>query len=130
MAEAEFSAGANGNAGSSSRGGFGQRYAHDRAAQSAARDALRKSLTWFELLVHPSMLLRLIPSLLAVSVALTLVFGDSKVERRDAQTNPLVAAWRNPRTQRWEAPAPWDPDYQKLKPKIEQIARNLVYSGR
>lgn len=130
MAEAEFSAGANGHASNGSRRGFGQPYAHDRAAQSAARDVLYKSLTWFELLVHPSMLLRLIPALLAASVATTLVFGDTKVERRDAVSNPLVAAWHNPRTQRWEAPAPWDPDYQKLKPKIEQIARNLVYSGR
>jgi hypothetical protein len=125
--EAEFSTG---GARGGRRGGFHYRSAHERAQQSAARDAFHGSLTWFELLVHPSILMRVIPALIAISVAFSLAVGNPKIERREADRNPLVATWRNPRTQRWEVPAPWDPDFRNLNPKIEQVARNLVYDGK
>ena len=73
------------------------------------------------------MLLRLVPSVIAVSFVLSYVFGYTRVERRDAE--PLVDAWHNPRTKRYEAPAPWDPDYNRLKPEIKKVARNLVHNG-
>lgn len=40
---------------------------------------------------------------------------------------PLVEAWKNPTTKRWETPAPWDPVYQRTKPKLEMIPREKVW---
>lgn len=39
---------------------------------------------------------------------------------------PMVEAWQNPHTGRWEQPAPWDPLYQKLRPKLEMVPREKV----
>jgi curved DNA-binding protein CbpA len=39
---------------------------------------------------------------------------------------PLVEAWKNPKSGYWEQPAPWDPDYQKLQPKLEMVPRGIV----
>ncbi|KAG7364988.1 heat shock protein DnaJ domain protein [Nitzschia inconspicua] len=39
---------------------------------------------------------------------------------------PMVEAWKNPQTGRWEQPAPWDPVYQTLKPKLEMVPREKV----
>jgi curved DNA-binding protein CbpA len=38
----------------------------------------------------------------------------------------MVEAWKNPKTGRWEQPAPWDPIYRQLKPKLELIPRERV----
>ena len=38
----------------------------------------------------------------------------------------LVEAWKNPETGQWEQPAPWSSTYQKIKPKIELVSRDLV----
>lgn len=42
--------------------------------------------------------------------------------------NPMVQAWKNPETGRWEQPAPWDPLYRQLKPKLEYVPRDQVKS--
>jgi curved DNA-binding protein CbpA len=39
---------------------------------------------------------------------------------------PLVEAWKNPQTGRWEQPAPWDPIYKQLQPKLEMVPREKV----
>jgi curved DNA-binding protein CbpA len=39
---------------------------------------------------------------------------------------PLVEAWKNPKTGQWEQPAPWDPVYRQLKPKLEMVPREKV----
>ena len=38
----------------------------------------------------------------------------------------LVQAWMNPVTRQWEQPAPWDPTYRRLRPKLELIPRDQV----
>jgi hypothetical protein len=38
----------------------------------------------------------------------------------------LVQAWKNPRTGRWETPAPWDPVYRQLQPELKLVARDKV----
>ena len=38
----------------------------------------------------------------------------------------LVEAWKNPDSGQWEQPAPWSEKYQKLKPKIELVPRDIV----
>lgn len=37
-----------------------------------------------------------------------------------------VEAWKNPRTNQWETPAPWDPQYRKLQPTLHMIPRHQV----
>ena len=39
----------------------------------------------------------------------------------------LVEAWKNPATGRFEQPAPWDKEYQRLKPKLEMVPREKVW---
>lgn len=40
---------------------------------------------------------------------------------------PMVEAWMNPTTGKYEQPAPWDPIYQKLQPKLEMVPREKVH---
>ena len=42
------------------------------------------------------------------------------------QSNQLVQAWMNPQTGHWEQPAPWDPNYRRLRPKLELVSREKV----
>lgn len=49
----------------------------------------------------------------------TLVVDDS---------DQRVQAWMNPRTGRYETPAPWDPYYRQLNPTLEQVPRKQVSS--
>lgn len=43
-------------------------------------------------------------------------------------SDKLVQAWMNPRTGRYETPAPWDPLYRQLNPTLEEVPRNQVTS--
>lgn len=43
-------------------------------------------------------------------------------------SNTHVQAWKNPQTERWEQPAPWDPLYRQLKPKLEYVPRQDVHA--
>jgi curved DNA-binding protein CbpA len=38
----------------------------------------------------------------------------------------LVEAWHNPQTKQWEQPAPWDPQYRRLRPKLHLVEREKV----
>ncbi|CAJ1940719.1 unnamed protein product [Cylindrotheca closterium] len=40
--------------------------------------------------------------------------------------SPVIEAWLNPKTKQWEQPAPWDPVYRKLQPKLEMVPRHKV----
>jgi curved DNA-binding protein CbpA len=39
----------------------------------------------------------------------------------------LVEAWKNPATGRYEQPAPWDKNYQRIQPKLEMVPRGKVW---
>ncbi|KAL7581290.1 hypothetical protein ACA910_006057 [Epithemia clementina (nom. ined.)] len=58
--------------------------------------------------------------------------GDSQMSQPSAPyrrlSNPMVQAWMNPLTKQWEQPAPWDPTYRRLRPKLELVSRELVKS--
>mmetsp|Transcript_743 Transcript_743/g.1706 ORF Transcript_743/g.1706 Transcript_743/m.1706 type:complete len:198 (-) Transcript_743:3007-3600(-) len=43
------------------------------------------------------------------------------------QDERLVEAWKNPSTGRFEQPAPWDKDYQRIRPKLEMVPREKVW---
>ena len=44
-----------------------------------------------------------------------------------AYRNQLVEAWKNPKTGRWEQPAPWDPTYRRIRPTLEMVPRDRVH---
>lgn len=46
--------------------------------------------------------------------------------RQPQYHSPMVEAWKNPKTGKWEQPAPWDPVYRKLKPTLELVPREKV----
>jgi DnaJ-class molecular chaperone len=50
---------------------------------------------------------------------------ENKKNQRDDSS--LVQVWMNPETGRYETPAPWDPVYQKLQPKLVYIPKNEVH---
>lgn len=42
------------------------------------------------------------------------------------RNDEVVEAWKNPDTGFWEQPAPWDPTYRRLQPKLELVPRHQV----
>lgn len=40
--------------------------------------------------------------------------------------NDVVQAWKNPMTNQYETPAPWDPIYRQLKPELVLVPRGFV----
>jgi curved DNA-binding protein CbpA len=46
------------------------------------------------------------------------------------EAESLVRAWKNPRTNQWEQPAPWDPLYRQLQPELELKPKHLVKARR
>ena len=45
-----------------------------------------------------------------------------------SNNNTHVQAWKNPHTKQWEQPAPWDPLYRQLQPKLESVPRQDVHA--
>jgi curved DNA-binding protein CbpA len=70
-------------------------------------------------------------ALFATVSAVQYVIGPSsdseKYHGQNAQQTPLVQAWLNPETKRYETPAPWDPVYRRLKPELEDVPRDQVH---
>ena len=52
--------------------------------------------------------------------------GNLTSKKPEYHHSALVEAWKNPNTGRWEQPAPWDPLYRQLKPKLELVPREKV----
>jgi curved DNA-binding protein CbpA len=50
--------------------------------------------------------------------------GETSKLRHEGAT--LVKAWKNPKTGLYEQPAPWDEEYRRLNPTLEDIPRHLV----
>jgi curved DNA-binding protein CbpA len=48
-------------------------------------------------------------------------------KKKHLRDDSLVQVWMNPETGRYETPAPWDPVYQKLQPKLVYIPKNEVH---
>jgi hypothetical protein len=45
---------------------------------------------------------------------------------RLSSSDEVVEAWKNPDTGFWEQPAPWDPAYRRLQPKLELVPKHQV----
>ncbi len=108
-----------------------QAWTAERAAAEASRResarALHRTLTWFEVLVHPRILIFLLPAAFLVQYLL------NPAPSKPAEAMPTVPAWFNGRTQRWETPQPWDEAFRRMAPEVKPVARHLVHdaaSGR
>lgn len=81
----------------------------------------------FDAATHPIVL-----GLLAVVAAASVLFSTQPDQqtlalRRDRRDKDLVDAWRNPRTNRWESPAPWDPLFEDRK--VQRVSRSVVHAS-
>lgn len=134
-----------GNSNSSS-GGYGRRYPNDLRSRSPydfarrARASSSSSSAFSTMSVFGNGLS--VPTV--ISLSLTLVAGwclyTLTKDRSHAEFRPtrrasyryaggpddVVEAWKNPNTGFWEQPAPWDPTYRRLQPKLELVPRRQV----
>lgn len=126
-AAAAMDAGGSDGAGGPFAGGSGwttrtaAQAAADAARRQQARD-LHRTLTWFELLVHPRILFGILP--LAVGVYYFL--NPSKT--RQPETHEILA-WYNEKAKRWETPAPWNAAFRALNPELKKVDRRLVHDS-
>ncbi len=98
--------------------------AEEEVLRAARRESLRnlnRTLSWFEVFVHPRVLIVVLPLFIGASWYLS----PSKPKVLDS-TGTLLA-WFNPRSKRWETPAPWDPNFKQSE--LKHIARHMVYDG-
>lgn len=56
--------------------------------------------------------------------------SEDGVRMRGTGHKKLVEAWKNPATGRWETPAPWDPEYQRLQPALKFVPRKEVHDNK
>jgi curved DNA-binding protein CbpA len=64
--------------------------------------------------------------LFTVGVCAYMAASTFFAKKPDFSDEGSVEAWKNPRTNQWETPAPWDPVYQKLQPTLQNIPRSQV----
>mmetsp|Transcript_6173 Transcript_6173/g.15264 ORF Transcript_6173/g.15264 Transcript_6173/m.15264 type:complete len:193 (-) Transcript_6173:414-992(-) len=55
------------------------------------------------------------------------LLGGLTSKRPEYHGSSLVEAWKNPATGRFEQPAPWDKEYQRLRPELVMIPREKVW---
>lgn len=64
---------------------------------------------------------------LGTMAVIAIGYVTTSSDKRNLQDGKdLVQAWKNPKTGRYEQPAPWDPTYQQLKPTLELVPRDEV----
>ena len=52
--------------------------------------------------------------------------GGDQQSNKHQHGQDLIKAWKNPKSGVYEQPAPWDPDFKRLNPKLEDVPRELV----
>eukprot|EP00752_Nemacystus_decipiens_P005240 g4756.t1 len=78
----------------------------------------------FEFVTHPRVLMVGIP----IACVGYMVFGDHGSE--EPASSVKVDAWLNPRTERWETPAPWDEEFRRRRHLVQKVDRSLVHEAR
>jgi curved DNA-binding protein CbpA len=53
-------------------------------------------------------------------------FGEKDTTGLHRDGSQLIKAWKNPKTGQYEQPTPWDPEYRRLNPILEEVPRHLV----
>jgi len=100
--------------------------AEAKAGKRASQASMRGLYT-FEALVHPRVLFMAVPLLClavyTVKSALLGIVSDPSASVVGAEE--MVDAWFNPKTNRYETPAPWDDDFHKVV--TEKVVRTRVH---
>ena len=81
---------------------------------------------FIETLTHPRYIVLGVFAFGSVFVMSALMGGVSSKKPEYYHHSGVVEAWKNPKTGQWEQPAPWDPLYRQLQPKLELIPRERV----
>lgn len=83
-----------------------------------------KGMYTFETLVHPRMLFLVLPAVLFAYYSIkSIILGDAGgVE----EVPDMVDAWFNPRTGRFETPAPWDEQFPGAQ-ALQKVKRSAVF---
>ena len=79
-----------------------------------------------ETVTHPRFVVLGVAAFGGIFVLTALLGGVSSNRPEYHHDNRMVEAWKNPKTGKWEQPAPWDPVYRQLSPKLELVPREKV----
>jgi len=81
----------------------------------------------FDLFTHPLLFAAL--ALVGVGYLFLGPNEDQAVEilKKEVREKDLVEAWFNPRSGRWEQPAPWDPDFDERS--VQRVSRRMVHES-
>ena len=64
---------------------------------------------------------------IGISAVMTMKFAFGRDELPPVPDRTArVEAWYNPETNQWEPPAPWDPNYRRLRPTLQFMPRDQV----
>jgi len=109
-----------------SHGFSGTSSQHGHHAHKSSSRAHSFGIAMLEGVYRPkNLFLGLTLGFLSVSMIKSYIQEPDDPRKRTGFSNK-VEAWKNPRTGLWEQPAPWDPLYQRLKPKLVMVARDQV----
>ncbi|GAX18107.1 hypothetical protein FisN_25Hu085 [Fistulifera solaris] len=100
--------------------GFRRPYPHRPKAHSS----YASSQSWFYRIHRPSNYILGPLVFFGTVAAIQYLVGTNKNTLTRSDTR--VQAWKNPQTGQWEQPAPWDPLYRQLQPKLEYMPRRQV----
>jgi curved DNA-binding protein CbpA len=103
----------------------GNWYGGNNMGRPGQRPPPRGSQVFIETLSNPRYILFGVVAFGSV-FALSALMGGVSSRQPEYYQDSLVKAWKNPNTGRWEQPAPWDPLYRKLNPKLELVPREKV----
>lgn len=115
-----------------------QKHRTDYKAHSNYSKSTFKVMQNFESILHPRFLFIYLPLVFGTSWFFHSYFkrdsSASDINRRLKMANEndtKIAAWYNPKSKRWETPAPWDSTYQQemQNKNLEQVARSLVHQS-
>jgi hypothetical protein len=79
-----------------------------------------------ETLQNPLHILMGVAGFAGVLALASFLGGVSSRQPMHQHQSAMVEAWMNPKTGKWEQPAPWDPAYRKMQPKLELVSREKV----
>ena len=109
-------------------GHWGPQYTGEGGAARAARAQGPRATTGFQIFMQTIFRPRnMVLGSIAIYTTVTTVREVFGLNEAPIQTHrQMVQAWKNPLTGEWEQPAPWDPTYRRLKPRLTLVPREEV----
>jgi hypothetical protein len=105
----------------------GDWYGGNNMGRPGQRPRPRGSQVFMETLSNPRYIMFGVVAFGSVFALSALMGGvSSRQPEYYRHSSSMVEAWKNPNTGQWEQPAPWDPLYRRLNPKLELVPREKV----